>query len=61
MIPVLSLGMARGEKFNARRYVVSSKLWWREDGRLVFSGDVTIFIGVVFWIAAAVAAYQLLN
>lgn len=61
VIPVLSLGTAHGGKFNARRYVVSSKLWWREGGRLVFSGGMTTFIGVVFWIGAAVAVYQLLN
>jgi hypothetical protein len=61
VIPVLSLGTAHGEKFNARRYVTSSTLWWREDGRLVFSGGMTAFIGVVFWIAAAVATYHLFN
>ncbi|HEX8404861.1 MAG TPA: hypothetical protein VF670_09595 [Duganella sp.] len=61
VIPVLSLGTAHGEKFNARRYVMSSKLWWREDGRLVLSGGMTIIVGVVFWIAAAIAAYHLFN
>jgi hypothetical protein len=61
VIPVLSLGTARSEKFTARRYCLGSRLWWREDGQLVFAGDSTTIIGVVFWIAVAVAAYHLLN
>lgn len=59
VIPVLSLGTARGEPFNARRYYKSSKLWWREDGQLIIGNDATTCIGVVFWITAAVAAYHL--
>ncbi|SEN27276.1 hypothetical protein SAMN05428959_101961 [Duganella sp. CF517] len=55
VIPVLSLGAARVDKWNARRYVTAYKLWWREDGQLVFSGETAAFIGFVFWIAVIVA------
>lgn len=59
VIPVLSLGTARGEPIAERRYFKSSKLWWREGGQLIIGSDATSFIGIAFWIAAAVAAYHL--
>jgi len=58
VIPVLSLGRARVDKWNARRYVTTFTPWWREDGKVVFSGEIAAFIGVVFWIAVAVVAYN---
>jgi hypothetical protein len=61
VIPALSLGTARGDKFSTRRYLQSSRLWWREGKQLVFAGDTTAVLGIVFWIAVCVAAYQLLN
>ena len=56
VIPVLSLGRARVDKWNARRYLTEFRWWWREDGQLVFSGETAAFIGVVFWIAVIVVA-----
>ena len=55
VIPVLSLGTARVDKWNARRYVAAYKLWWREDGQVVISGETAAFIGFMFWIAVIVA------
>lgn len=57
VIPVLSLGKARVDKWNARRYLTTFKLWWREDRQVVFSGETAAFLGVVFWVAVALAAY----
>lgn len=59
VIPVLSLGKARVDKWNARRYLTTFKLWWREDRQVVFSGQTAAFVGVVFWIAVAIAAYMI--
>ena len=56
VIPVLSLGRARVDKWNARRYLTTFEWWWREDGQVVFSGETAAFIGVVFWIAVIVVA-----
>lgn len=56
VIPVLSLGRARVDKWNARRYITTFEWWWREDGQVVFSGEAAAFIGVVFWIAVIVVA-----
>lgn len=61
VVPVLSLGTARVDKFTARRYCLSSRLWWREDEKLVFAGGPTALIGVMFWIAVAVATYHVLR
>ena len=55
VIPVLSLGTARVDKWNARRYLTTFKLWWREDGKVVISGETATFVGFVFWIAVIVA------
>ncbi|USX28689.1 hypothetical protein NHH73_10555 [Oxalobacteraceae bacterium OTU3CINTB1] len=55
VIPVLSLGKARVDKWNARRYITTFEWWWREDGQVVFSGETAAFIGVLFWIALIVA------
>ena len=55
VIPVLSLGRARVDKWNARRYVAAHELWWREDGQVVISGETAAFIGFMFWIAVIVA------
>lgn len=54
IIPVLSLGKARVDKWNARRYLTTFNLWWREDRHLVFSGETAAFLGVVFWIAVII-------
>ena len=56
VIPVLSLGRARVDNWNARRYLAEFRWWWREDGQLVFSGETAAFVGVVFWIAVIVVA-----
>lgn len=55
IIPALSLGRARVDKWNARRYLTTFKLWWREEGQVVISGETAAFIGFVFWIAVLVA------
>jgi hypothetical protein len=55
VIPVLFLGTARVDKWNAHRYVTAYKLWWREDGQVVISGETAAFIGFMFWIAVIVA------
>ena len=56
VIPLLSLGTARVDKWNARRYLVTFKFWWREDGQVVIGGETAAFVGFVFWIAVIVAA-----
>nr|WP_315214508.1 hypothetical protein [uncultured Duganella sp.] len=61
VIPLLSLGTARVDKWNARRYLATFKLWWREDGQVVISGETAAFVGFVFWIAVIVAASIGLN
>lgn len=61
VIPVLSFGTARGEKFSARRYFKSSRFWWREKEQLVFDAEITAVIGFLFWIAVGVAGYHILN
>jgi hypothetical protein len=61
VIPVLSLGTARVDKWNARRYLTTFKLWWREDEQVVIGGEAATFIGIVFWIAVIVAASIGLN
>lgn len=58
VIPLLSLGKARVDEWSARRYLTTFKLWWREDRQVVFSGGTAAFLGVVFWIAVAIAAYM---
>lgn len=55
VIPVLSLGKARVDKWNARRYITTSRWWWRDDGQIVVGGETATFIGVAFWIAIIVA------
>ena len=55
VIPVLSMGTARVDKWNARRYLTTFRLWWREDGQVVIGGETAAFIGFLFWIAAIVA------
>jgi hypothetical protein len=61
VIPVLSMGTARVDKWNARRYLTTFKLWWREDGQVVIGGETTTFIGIAFWIAVIVAVSMRLN
>lgn len=61
VIPLLSLGTARVDKWNARRYLATFKFWWREDGQVVISGETAAFVGFVFWIAVIVAASIGLN
>jgi hypothetical protein len=56
VIPVLSFGTARVDKWNARRYLTTFKLWWREDGHVVIAGETAAIIGLIFWIAVIVAA-----
>ena len=56
VIPVLSLGKTRVDKWNARRYLTTFEWWWRENEQVVFSGETAAFIGVVFWIAVIVVA-----
>jgi len=56
VIPVLSLGKARVDKWNTRRYLATYNLWWHEDGKVVISGETTALIGLVFWIAVVVAS-----
>lgn len=56
VIPLLSLGTARVDKWNARRYLATFKFWWREDGQVVIGGETAAFVGFVFWIAVIVAA-----
>ena len=55
VIPVLSLGTARVDRWNARRYLATFKLWWREDEQVVISGETAAFIGFLFWVAVIVA------
>lgn len=55
VIPVLSLGAARVDKWSARRYLATFKLCWREEGQVVIGGETAAFIGLVFWIAVVVA------
>lgn len=55
VIPALSLGTARVDKWNARRYLATFKFWWREDGQVVIGGETAAFIGFLFWIVAIVA------
>lgn len=61
VIPLLSLGTARVDKWNARRYLATFKFWWREDGQVVIGGETAAFVGFVFWIAVIVAASIGLN
>jgi hypothetical protein len=60
VIPVLSLGTARVDKWSARRYLTTFKLWWREDGQVVIGGETATFIGIAFWIAVIVAVCVIL-
>lgn len=60
VIPVLSLGRARVDKWSSRRYLTTYKLWWREDGQVVFGGETAALVGIVFWIALIVAVNVIL-
>ena len=61
VIPLLSLGTARVDKWNAKRYLTTHKFWWREDGQVVIDGEIAAFIGFVFWIAVIVAVSMTLS
>lgn len=56
IIPLLSLGAARGERIGEPRQHAFFK---RVDNTVVISGGVTTFIGILFWVGLGVAGYFL--
>ncbi|MES2040351.1 MAG: hypothetical protein V4495_21235 [Pseudomonadota bacterium] len=60
LIPVLTLGIVRGEGFKGETPAGKS-FYWRDSNGLVLSTNVTIFIGVLFWIGVAIAAAVYFN
>ncbi len=56
LISALTLGLVRGEDFNDKT-APGKPACWRDRQGLVLSTDATIFIGLLFWIGIAVAAF----
>ncbi len=63
VVPVLSLGLIRIEHVDSAR---RSRPRWHgfhraKSGGFIIDEDMTVFLGVLFWIAAGVAAYFVLR
>ncbi|MFZ6643646.1 hypothetical protein ACO0LL_28240 [Undibacterium sp. TC4M20W] len=60
LIPALTLGIMRGEGFKSKTPAGKS-YYWRGSKGLVLSTNVTIFIGLLFWVGVAIAAVVYFN
>ncbi|MFZ6743744.1 hypothetical protein ACO0LC_10995 [Undibacterium sp. JH2W] len=61
IIPVLSLGTMRGEAFKGESAPDNKSSFWRDSKGIVIGADMTIVIGIVFWVIAAIATAIYVN
>jgi len=56
LIPALTLGLVRGDNLNSKTVPVKSN-YWRDRRGIVLSTDMTMLVGLLCWVAVAVAAF----
>lgn len=60
LIPALTLGLARGEDFNSKA-APGRSYYWRDRKGIVLCTDMTMLVGLLFWVSVAVAAVIYFN
>ncbi|BBB62216.1 hypothetical protein UNDKW_3943 [Undibacterium sp. KW1] len=55
LIPALTLGLVHSEDFNSKA-APGRSYYWRDRKGIVLSTDMTMLVGLLFWVSVVVAA-----